>query len=164
MGDQVIDVKAAVAAADAYLKSFPQLLQLSSPRLEETEVDAGTGDWLITISFFDDPNPGLATVLGTRTPRVYRHTDSFAWTKTPVKFSLMKHRNLTDLELVENASSIASMLSKYKTRGAVIDSTLMLLLVVGDYDIGSVGHLIALENILLTIIGWWYELPNIWIK
>jgi hypothetical protein len=52
----------------------------------------------------------------------------------------MKHRNLTDLELVENASSIASMLSKYKTRGAVIDSTLMLLLVVGDYDIGSVGR------------------------
>jgi hypothetical protein len=32
------------------------------------------------------------------------------------------------------------MLSKYKTKGAVIDSTLLLLLILGNYDIRSVGR------------------------
>jgi hypothetical protein len=94
MGDQAIDVKAAGAAAEAYLKSFPHLIQLSSPRLEETEVDADTGDWLITISFFDDPNPGLANVLGTPPRRVYRQ---LRVDKNTGQVVSMKHRKLTEL-------------------------------------------------------------------
>jgi hypothetical protein len=65
------DVKGAVEAAVAYLTAFPNLLQLASPRLEETETDPDTGDWLITISSIDDPN-ALASVLADNPRRIYR--------------------------------------------------------------------------------------------
>ncbi len=53
----MIDVKAAVAAAESYLGSFPRLLPPTSARLEETEIDEQTGDWLITISYAVEPAP-----------------------------------------------------------------------------------------------------------
>jgi hypothetical protein len=93
VGDQAIDVRAAVAAADAYLESFPHLIQLSSPRLEETETDPDTGDWLITISFFDDPNPGLAHVLGTPPRRAYMQLRVYKNTGHVIS---MKHRKFAE--------------------------------------------------------------------
>jgi len=65
------DVKGAVEAAVAYLRAFPNLLELASPRLEETDTDPDTGDWLITISSIDDPN-ALATALSQSPRRIYR--------------------------------------------------------------------------------------------
>ena len=41
---------------------------------------------------------------------------------------------------MDNTSYIRAMLSKYKAKGAVIDSTLLLLLILGNYDIRSVGR------------------------
>jgi hypothetical protein len=64
------DVKEAVMAAEVYLRSFPGLLQLVSPRLEETEVD-DNGNWLITSSFIDDPN-SIQAALGGNPRRTYR--------------------------------------------------------------------------------------------
>jgi hypothetical protein len=66
----MIDARTAVAAVNSYIKSFPDLLQLSSPRLEETETDPDTGEWLITLSAIDDPD--LSFSLGRSPTRVYR--------------------------------------------------------------------------------------------
>ena len=41
------DVRSAVEAADKFIRSFPNLLNPASLRLEETEIDR-SGDWLIS--------------------------------------------------------------------------------------------------------------------
>ena len=66
----MIDARAAVTAVNEYVKSFSDLLPLSSPRLEETEFDPDTGEWLITISVVD--NPDLSLSLGTPPKRLYK--------------------------------------------------------------------------------------------
>ena len=46
----------AVKAASKYLKDFEDLLpNLYSPRLEETEIDDDTLDWIVTLSFQSEP-------------------------------------------------------------------------------------------------------------
>lgn len=67
----MIDVKTAVQTADAYLHSFPNLLEVVAPRLEETDIDQKTGDWLITVSFLEHPD-SLGTALSSNPPRTYR--------------------------------------------------------------------------------------------
>ncbi len=88
----MVDVKTAVASAEAYLKSFPNLLQIVSPRLEETEVDPDSGDWLITISFADDPN-SLTQMLTQQPRRTYRQLRVDKSTGHVVS---MKHRSFAE--------------------------------------------------------------------
>ena len=63
----MIDVKTAVSAVEKYMQAFGTLLPQASPRLEETEVDTDSGDWLITISVIDEPD--LITQALARYPR-----------------------------------------------------------------------------------------------
>jgi hypothetical protein len=62
----LIDVHHAVQAAVQYVNRFPGLLPTGDVRLEEVVLDEQTGDWLVTLSFIDNP------VLGTRTFKIFR--------------------------------------------------------------------------------------------
>jgi hypothetical protein len=64
------DVRSAVETADKFIRSFPNLLNPASLRLEETDTDKGSGDWLITVSYQDATNQG--TLLGAVSGRLYK--------------------------------------------------------------------------------------------
>ena len=66
----MVAVKDAVSAVNAYLRSFPDLLDPKSPRLEETEFDQASGQWVITVSYETEPS-GLAKI-GDSRQRLYR--------------------------------------------------------------------------------------------
>jgi len=63
------DVRSAVEAADKFIRSFPNLLNPASLRLEETDIDK-SGDWLITVSYQDATNSG--GLLGSLAGRLYK--------------------------------------------------------------------------------------------
>lgn len=67
----MVDVKHAVSAVNAYLRSFPDLLDPKSPRLEETEFDQASGQWVITVSYETEPSSGLG-MIGDSRQRLYR--------------------------------------------------------------------------------------------
>ena len=67
----MVAVKDAVNAVNAYLLSFPDLLSPKSPRLEETEFDQASGQWVITVSYETEPSSGLG-MIGDSRQRLYR--------------------------------------------------------------------------------------------
>jgi len=61
----MMNVKQAVAAAIAYMGEFQDLIPSQNVRLEETELDEKSGDWLITLSTIENP------IVGSRSYRVF---------------------------------------------------------------------------------------------
>ena len=67
----MVAIKDAVSAVNTYLRSFPGLLDPKSPRLEETEFDQASGQWVITVSYETEPSSGLG-MIGDSRQRLYR--------------------------------------------------------------------------------------------
>jgi hypothetical protein len=77
-----VRVRDAVQAAIDYLRGFPELIQVSGVRLEETELSSDETRWLITLSYED------STAFGA--PRIYKVFAIHAQTGAVVS---MKSRN-----------------------------------------------------------------------
>ncbi|MDC7788083.1 hypothetical protein PQJ75_20920 [Rhodoplanes sp. TEM] len=70
----VVDVRAAVRAAAAYLDQFDDFIGARQARLEETEFDDGSNQWVITLSMIDIPKDAgtLAELSSKRNYRQFR--------------------------------------------------------------------------------------------
>lgn len=81
----MIDVRQAVRAALSYIAEFSQLLPQTDLRLEETELDEETGDWLITLSFLEN---ALSTSRQYKSFRIDRTSGDVIWmrVRTPEAF------------------------------------------------------------------------------
>jgi hypothetical protein len=71
----MIDVKTAVRAAMKYLQNIQEFVPADGLRLEETEHE-DSGDWLITLSTFDEAELALPRILpivgGKRVYKIFR--------------------------------------------------------------------------------------------
>ncbi|NJO54829.1 MAG: hypothetical protein HC829_08330 [Bacteroidales bacterium] len=65
----IIDVKAAIRNAIAYLQNLSEFVTIKGLRLEETEFDEGDSAWLITLSTIEPPK-GLTAMAATEAMRL----------------------------------------------------------------------------------------------